>query len=146
MKRFRIYALPLSLLLSSYALAEGNEKEIYNYRVDMMEASQSHLKALRRYVDGKLAITEHVPSHVEALLAMNGMIKEMFPAGKQHPDTEALASIWSDSRGFQGAIENNRRKIIALQQVDPTDMAAMKRAVNEVRMSCGDCHSYFRDR
>ena len=147
MKGFRILSMILSILLSSTAMADDNEDLVYLYRSDVMAASSNHLKALKRYVEGHLAIKNHVPAHVDSLLELNGMYQDLFPAGKQqHPESEALPAIWSDPQGFQYAIQNNHRKIIALKQVDPDDMKAMKRAVNEVRMSCGDCHSYFRER
>lgn len=146
MKRFGILGLILFILLSSTALADGNEEEIYRYRSKVMEASSNHLKALQNYVEGKLAFKKHVPPHVDALLALNSMYRDLFPAGKGHPESEALAAIWSDPQGFQRAIQYNRQRIMALKQVDPGDMETMKRAVNEVRMSCGDCHYYFRER
>ncbi|MET0085212.1 MAG: cytochrome c [Sedimenticola sp.] len=146
MKRFGILGLIFCVFPLSTALADSEGDEIYLYRSNVMEMSSGHLKALKGYVDGKLAIKNHVPGHVDSLLALNGMYQDLFPAGPQHPESEALNSIWSDPRGFQYAIENNRRKIEALQQVDPGDVDALKRAVNAVRMSCGDCHSYFRER
>lgn len=108
MNRFGILGLILCVLLPSIAMADANEDEIYLYRSDVMEASSKHLKILKRYVEGKLAIENHVPAHVDALLAPNGMYKDLFPVGNQHPESEALPAIWSDPRGFQSAIEWNR--------------------------------------
>ena len=146
MKRFGILGLLLCVLLPSIVLADGNVEEVYFYRSNMMKASSGHLKALRAYVKGELAIDKHVSAHVDALLALSGMYQDLFPAGEQHPDSEALPMIWNDPRGFQSAIKYNRKRIMALKQVDPNDKKALKRAVNEVRMSCGDCHYYFRER
>ena len=135
----------LFALLPSATMAEEDVEEIYFYRSNVMEISSTHLKALKSYVDGKLAIEGHIPAHVDALLDLNSMYQDLFPAGNQYPESEALPAIWSDPRGFQYAIQNNRQKIMALKEVDPSDLKAMKRAVNEVRMSCGDCHSYYRE-
>ena len=146
MQAFAIPGFTLCVLLSPAVLADGNADHVYLYRSNVMEISAGHLKALKGYVDGELAIKDHVPAHVDALLALNGMYQDLFPAGEQHPESEALGAIWSDPRGFKHAIQHNHRKIMALKQVDPGDMKTMKRAVNEVRMSCGDCHSYFRER
>ena len=146
MKRFTLPGLILSVLLPSASIAEGSDEAMYFYRSHMMEASASHLKALQGYVKGELAIKDHVPFHVDALLTLNGMYQDLFPAGEQHPESEALPAVWSDPRGFRQANEYNRQRIMALKQVDPADIKAMKRAVNEVRMSCGDCHSYYRER
>lgn len=145
MKRYLIPGLMVSVLLPFIAMAEENVDAVYLYRSNVMEISAKHLKALRSYVKGDLAIESHVPSHVDALLNLNGMYQDLFPLGEQHPESEALPAIWSDPRGFQYAIQNNRRKIMALKEVDPADMKSMKRAVNEVRMSCGDCHTYFKE-
>ena len=145
MKPFGISALILCALLPSLANSEGHDEKLYLYRSNVMEMSSTHLKALKSYVDGELAIKDHVPAHVDALLGLNGMYQGLFPAGEQHPESEALPAIWSDPRGFEYAINNNRLKIMSLKQVDPADMPAMKRAVNEVRMSCGDCHTYYRE-
>lgn len=146
MKRFGIPGLIICALLPSIATADGNVEALYIYRSNMMEISSTHLKALKSYVNGELPIKNHVPIHVDALLDLNGMCQDLFPAGEQHPESETLPAIWGDPSGFNRAIQHNRQKIMALQQVDPGDMKMMKRAVNEVRMSCGDCHSYFRDR
>lgn len=146
MKRHEIFGLILTVLLPPSATADGDETEIYLYRSHVMEASSNHLKALKHYVEGELAIENHVSVHVDALLDLNGMYQDLFPVGKQHPESEALPAIWSDPRGFQQAIQYNRQRIMILKQVDPSDMKTMKRAVNEVRMSCGDCHYYFRER
>lgn len=145
MKRYLIAGLMVSLLLPFITTAEDNVDAIYLYRSNVMEISGKHLKALRSYVKGDLAIETHVPNHVDALLNLNAMYQDLFPAGEQHPESEALPAIWSDPRGFEYAIQNNRRKIMDLKEVDPADMTAMKRAVNEVRMSCGDCHTYFKE-
>lgn len=146
MKRVVILGLILSISPLPIAMADDDVEAIYFYRSNVMEISSMHLKALQGYVKGNLAIKNHVQVHVDALLALSGMYKDLFPAGKQHSESEALAAIWSDSRGFQQALEYNRQRIIALKQIDPGDIDTLKRAVNEVRMSCGDCHSYFRER
>ncbi|MES9941175.1 MAG: cytochrome c [Candidatus Thiodiazotropha sp. 6PLUC2] len=138
--------MSLCLLLPSILLADDNVEETYLYRTNMMEISANHLKALKGYVNGSLAIKNHIPTHVDALLTLNNIYQDLFPEGEQHPESEAMGVIWSDPRGFQSAIQHNRKRIMALKQVDPNDMQTMKRAVNEVRMSCGDCHSYFRER
>ena len=148
MQSIRIFGLILSITLPSAVMADdGSDEAMYQYRSDVMEASSNQLKALKRYVEGNLSIENHVPSHVDALLNLNGMYHDLFPAGnKQHPESEALPAIWSDPKGFEYAIQYNRKRIMALEQVDTGDITAMKRAVNEVRMSCGDCHSYYRER
>lgn len=146
MKYIGILSLSLYLLLPSTITANDIMEETYFYRTDVMEISANHLKALKGYVNGTLAIKDHVPVHVDALLKLNHIYQDLFPAGKQHPESEALSLIWSDPRGFKSAIQHNRKRIMALKQVDPSDMSTMKRAVNDVRMSCGDCHSYFRER
>lgn len=146
MKPFAMPGLILCTLLPATTMAEDSVEDIYHYRSRMMEASSSHLKALQSFVKGELSIEKHVPLHVDALLSLSSMYHDLFPPGNQHPESEAMPAIWSDPRGFQSALQYNRQKIKALKQVDPGDMAAMKRAVNEVRMSCGDCHYYFRDR
>ena len=146
MKYFGILGLILCVFLPVTVIANDNEKELYRYRSKVMDAAQSHLRALQAYVKGNLAFKNHVSSHVDALLELNGMYQDLFQPGNIHPDSAALPLIWSDPRGFQQAIQNNRQKIMALKQVDPADMKTLKRAVNEVRMSCGDCHYYFRER
>ena len=145
MKHPGIYSLFLLVLLSSAAMAEDSEEAIYLYRSNIMEMAQTHLKALQKYVKGELSIEKHIPKHVDALLALNSLYEDLFPAGKQHPESEALPAVWSDPKGFQQGIQYNRQRIMALKQVDPADMKTMKRAVNEVRMSCGDCHYFFKD-
>lgn len=146
MKRLVIFGLILHILLPSTAMAEGDEEDVYRYRTNVMKISSNHLKALKAYVNGSLPIKNHIPAHVDALLSLNAIYQDLFPAGKQDPESEALPLIWSDPRGFQQAIAHNRKRLMALKEVDPGDMVAMKRAVNEVRMSCGDCHYYFRVR
>ncbi len=146
MSRIGILGLICCALVQLTVVADGDGDALYLHRSRMMEASSSHLKALQAYVKGELAIKDHVSTHVDALLALNAMYQDLFPAGEQHPESEALPMIWSDSRGFQQAIQHNRQRIMALKQVNPGDVAMLKRAVNEVRMSCGDCHYYFRQR
>lgn len=146
MKRFGLLCFAFSLLPPSTVLADHNVEEVYRYRSEVMEASSNHLEALKHYVEGNLAVTSHVPAHVDALVALSGMYQDLFPAGEQHPESDAKVAIWNDPQGFQQALEYNRQRIMALKQVDPADRTALKRAVNEVRMSCGDCHYYFKER
>jgi cytochrome c556 len=146
MKRIAFHCINLCLLLPLSIGAQQGGSEIYDYRAKVMEASSNHLKALQAYVEGRLSLKDHIPFHADALLALNGMYQDLFPAGDQHPESEAKTVIWSDPRGFTNAIEYNRRKILALQQADPADVNALSRAVNEVRMSCGDCHFFYRER
>lgn len=145
MKLFPVLAVITGLLLPTTALPESNVETVFFYRSNVMEASSAHLKALRRYVEGGFSLKTHVKGHADALLALNAMYKDLFPKGqKQHPDSEAKRVIWRDTLGFKAAIRNNKRKIMALQAVDPADRPKLKKAVNEVRMSCNDCHYYFR--
>lgn len=148
MKYLIILGFAFSILLPSVGLTDDNEDEnaIYSYRMDVMENSSKHLKALRRYVKGALPIEGHVQAHVDALLALNSMYQDLFPAGQQHPESLAKPMIWSDPRGFQQAIQYNRQRIMAIKQIDASDIDKLKRAVNEVRMSCGDCHYYFKEK
>jgi len=146
MKRSEKLGVLLAVFLPSSILADDSVEHNYLYRSNVMEISAKHLKALQGYVKGELAIKKHIPAHVDGLLAMNAMNQDLFPAGEQHPESEALPAIWSDPRGFRQANEYNRQRIMALKEIDPSDMGAMKRAVNQVRMSCGDCHSYYRER
>lgn len=142
-----ILGLILCSLLQSAVLAEGDEQNIYPYRSKVMDASSNHLKALQAYVRGELEIKDHFQAHADALLDLNGMYQDLFPAGKErHPESEAVPSIWIDPRGFQQVIKHNRKRIMALRQIDASDEMKLKQAVNDVRMSCGDCHSCYRER
>lgn len=146
MKRNLITGLVLTSLIGSAVTADDNVDEIYRYRSYVMSASQDHLKALKAYVEGELAIQGHVPAHVDSLLKLNDMYQDLFPTGPQHPESEALSLIWSDPSGFKQSILYNRKAIQVLGQVDPNDVKMLKRAVNEVRMTCNDCHYYYRER
>jgi len=146
MKRYAVLVTLLSGCLFAGVSAEGDGEGMFKYRTQVMYASIGHLEALRAYVDGELPLRRHVPEHVDALLALNALYPMLFPPGSQHPESRALPAVWSDPRGLRLAIEYNRRAILALKQVDPGDRQALKRAVNQVRMSCGDCHYYYRRR
>ncbi|MCG8037941.1 MAG: cytochrome c [Candidatus Thiodiazotropha taylori] len=146
MKLLASLSLTIALLLPATASTDDSVEDNYHYRSRIMENASNHLKALQGYVKGELSIESHIPTHVDALLNLNQIYQDLFPAGDQHPESEALPLIWNDPRGFQSAIQHNRRKIMTLKEVDPSDMKTMKRAVNDVRMSCGDCHYYFRER
>jgi cytochrome c556 len=146
MKRSVLPGLLLTVLLSSGAFSDVDGEAMFKYRSKVMYASIGHLEALQAYVKGELPLQSRVPGHVDALLELNAMYQHLFPAESGHPDSKALPMIWSDPQGVRQAIEHNRRAIVALGQVDPGDLASMKRAVNQVRMSCGDCHYYFRAR
>ena len=138
--------LILTLLFPPITAADDNVEKVYRYRSHVMEASSHHLKALQNYVAGNLALKDHVTAHVDALMALSGMYLDLFPAGPQHPESTAKPLVWSDQRGFKQAHQYNRKRIMILKQVDPTDMKTLKRAVNDVRMSCGDCHYYFKEK
>lgn len=69
----------------------------------------------------------------------------LFPEGSETgAETEAKPEIWSDSAGFQAAIEKFRTETAAYIDAPAQDLDGFKAAFGGITKNCGDCHEKYR--
>ena len=69
----------------------------------------------------------------------------LFPEGSETgAETEAKPEIWSDSAGFQAAIEKFRTDTAAYVEAPAQDLDGFKAAFGGITKNCGACHEKYR--
>ena len=88
---------------------------------------------------------ENEKSAREALAAMGTEIKDVFPAGSDTGDTDALPLIWQEQDKFAQLLTAVEKSTAELRDaVAANDKAATMKAFKAVGESCKGCHDRYR--
>ena len=145
MKRLAIVFGTLALSCSVVAAIDPIEarKEGFKTFKKEMGAIKKLIEAGDAGQQGKLL--SHAKSLDSAAAEQWSKVKEHFPAGSHHGDTEALPSIWEKATEFQAAIDKQKNATAALVTAAQTaDPAQWKAAFGQVGGSCKNCHDSFK--
>jgi cytochrome c556 len=129
--------------------AQGPAKAAYDYRHEVFESLGKHMKSLSFFAKGTLEPrTPDLVAHATAIHQMSTLVPALFPAGSGPdavPETEALASIWTDPAGFAARSEALQTESAALVEIAKGgDIEAFKAQLGKVGGTCGACHDGFR--
>lgn len=142
--------LGIGLIISSIAFgisagpAAADEAAV-KYRKTVMDALAAHMVASAAIVKGQAGKPEHLAGHAAAVAALGKMVKDLFPAGSDTGDTNALPIAWEKPDQLMAdakALEEASVQFAAAAASG--DVKAAGAAMGAVGKSCGGCHSTFR--
>jgi len=144
----RLLVVLAGLALGAVAHAEDAPEDVITYRGVTMGLMGRHNKAVKMIVNGDVAYKDDLVPHAEALVALGKNLGEQFPAGSgpdSGKETEALATIWSNAKGFDAAVKAYQTAAAALlEAAREGDLAKAAEARGDIGKSCGGCHDDFR--
>jgi cytochrome c556 len=138
---FVISALFAALALGSATAADP--AAAIKYRQAVMTAQGGHMAAIASIIKGEVDHKPHLPAHIEAIAGTAKMVRDLFPAGSDKGDTQALPGIWQRPAAFREAYE--ALEAAAPKLVEKSGGAdALRTAFGEVARACKGCHDNFR--
>ncbi|NCG22247.1 MAG: cytochrome c [Rhodobacterales bacterium] len=150
MYRFTIAAtLVATLFTAPAALADDSPADTVKYRHIQMETMGKHMYSSKLILKGNVSRAEDLNAHAAALHALGNNLVAQFPANTK-PDgkleTEALAAIWTDAKGFEKAVKAYNDATSNYVVVAKTgDLVKALEAYGKVGQSCGGCHDTYRE-
>lgn len=134
-------AATLTLVFSAYA---ADPAAAIKYRQNTMTALGGHMSAANAILKGEAGQKSHLSGHLDGILAAAKMTQDLFPAGTDKGQTDALPAIWERTADFDKAVESLEAASARLAAVRSGDPEALKAAFGNVGKACKSCHDSFR--
>ena len=115
------------------------------YRQAVMKALGGHMSALNALLKGEVEHKGHAKGHAEAIVSTAEMTRDLFPAGSDKGDTEALPAVWERPDEFRktvDALETAAAKLASAAKSGDAD--SLRTAFGEMGKACKGCHDNFR--
>jgi cytochrome c556 len=139
----RKYAIAGLLMIGVASAALGQTDPIKARRA-IMKANGAAIGALVKTVKGETPFDADAAKAALQTIHNSATIADLFPAGSDQGDTNALPKIWADTAGFQAALG----KLIAADEAQlanpPADVAGIKAALGALGPACTGCHNAYR--
>lgn len=134
-----------SIVLGISAGPAAADEAAVKYRKTIMDAMAAHMGASVAIVKGQAGKPDHLPGHAEALAALGKMVKDVFPAGSDMGDTNALPVAWEKPDELMAKAKALEEATAEFAKVAASgDLQAAGAAMGAVGKTCGGCHSTFR--
>jgi cytochrome c556 len=138
-------AVITTVAVSTVAIAETTSEDAAEYRESVMTSLKGHIGAASMHVRGLVEGQEFLVKHAQGLANGASELKQLFPAGSNVNDSEALPVIWEQPEEFAAAID----KAVAatkkfVEATEGGDKVAITAAFKEVGGACRGCHDKFR--
>jgi cytochrome c556 len=134
----------LALIMAGSADAAEPQDEI-DYRQSIMTAVKGHNAAAQDIIRGKVAFSDYLPAHADAIVALFAELDHIFPEGSDFGETAALPAIWEKPEEFAKAVDKAQqaaqRFADAAASGDPFDIEETHRQLGD---ACKGCHREFR--
>tara|TARA_B100000029_G_C17530052_1_gene942964 strand:- start:931 stop:1374 length:444 start_codon:yes stop_codon:yes gene_type:complete len=119
-------------------------EDALEYRHDVFESSEYHIKAAFAIFLGKVPHSEHLVLHANALADFGNMISALFPEGSE--GGEALPAVWEEPELFASRLEEYRQAAAAFKLAASEDnKASIQTALPALGQACKNCHDKFRE-
>lgn len=145
LKRTLAFALGWLILCSPAQIAATEDAEaIIKYRKSVLGAMGGEMKAMSTILRGRVK-PENLASHAENMQRSSMLLGDLFPAGTDKGDTDALPAIWQNPRDFSrkmAAFEKAAKNLAAAAAKDDRRRTAM--AIQQLGQSCKGCHDKYR--
>ena len=102
--------------------------------------------AMAAIVKDQVSHPDHVAAHAESIAAIGRMAKDLFPAGSDVGNTDALPAVWQQPEEFAKVVADFETASANLVAADGSDPAALGAAFAAVGKTCGGCHQKFRQK
>jgi cytochrome c556 len=141
----RLLTAALAAILIAGPAAADTAVNSIKYRQNVMKAMSAHVSAFFMVNMGTISQPGHLKAHANALADLGAQTKDLFPAGTDVGQTEALPLIWQEPAEFAKAVKAVEDSTAALKKaVDAGDKAATGAAAKALGESCKGCHDRYR--
>lgn len=131
--------------VSVQVIAETTAEDAKKYRASIMTTFKGHIGASSMIVRGLVEDNGQLAAHAAGLANSALELKNVFQAGSDVDESEALPVIWEEPEKFAAAIEKLTETTAAFEDAaEGGDKAAIGEAMKNVGMSCRGCHDDFR--
>lgn len=138
-----ITLLILSLLMANIVYADA-EAEI-KYRQAVMKSVGGHMASMAAILKGKTHLSD-LKAHASSLATMATIVPNVFPEGSAEGKTEALKTIWKDSKKFKSSMDKFVKAANQMNEAASSEkMDAIGSAIKALGQSCKGCHDDFRE-
>jgi cytochrome c556 len=139
--RILIWAVGLAMALTTVVVT-ATEGEV-EYRQHTMTAVGGHMQAAVDILRQKVAHTDHMALHADALANLSEILPSLFPEGSDGGD--ALPAVWEDPEDFAERLSAVREAAVGFSAAaGSTDMAALGEAFQALGQACKGCHDTYR--
>jgi cytochrome c556 len=132
-------------LVSATTCAETSPADAIKYRKAVMSAMAAHVGAFLLVNMGKVEHPDHLKAHASALADLGAQARDIFPAGTDTGNTDALPLIWQENEQFQQLVtklENSSRQL--RDAVAGNDKPGTMAAFKSLGEACKGCHDRYR--
>ncbi|HSD68551.1 MAG TPA: cytochrome c [Woeseiaceae bacterium] len=140
-----VTAALISVAVSPSAGADTTPQDASDYRKSVMTTLKGHIGASSMHARGLVDGQEFLVKHANGLANGVSELQQLFPAGSNVEDSDALPVIWEKPEEFAAAID---KAVAATQKfvaaAESGDKEAISSAFREVGGSCRGCHDTFR--
>ena len=130
-------ALALCATSATASAAEGAAE----YREHVMEAKGGHMQAMVDILQQKVAHTDHLALHADAMADLADICYTLFPAGSEGGD--ALPAIWEQPDDFQTKLDAFSSAAHGLKQTIASG-GDIGPAFQQLGQACKGCHDNYR--
>ena len=135
----------LTLGFAALSQAEPAPEDAAKYRQAVMKALSGHNGALRLIVADRAGNAAKLTNHIEALANLADEVGDVFQAGSDLDDDEALPAIWENPDAFANAVTRFEEAAAALKTVAANnDIESVNSALKDFGDACKGCHEDFR--
>ena len=130
---------------STGGVAETTAEDAYDYRIAIMTTLKGHLLASSSVLRGLVDDRGQVANHAQSLVNSIEELGDVFQAGSNVGDSNALDAVWEDAEKFRAAVENAEQASATFAAASANgDKEAMAAAFRELGGACKNCHDDFR--
>jgi cytochrome c556 len=134
----------LATLALAVAAHAADPAAVIKYRQSTMSALGGHMSSANAILKGEAGQKAHLAAHLDGIVATAKMARDLFPAGSDKGETNALPAVWEKGADFQKAAAALEVATAKLSAAKPGDAEAVKAAFGEVGKACKGCHDAFR--
>jgi cytochrome c556 len=138
-------AVAVTLGVSIHAAADTTPEDAADYRLAIMTSLRGHIGAASMTVRGLVDDRGQLVNHAQGIANSVMELGNIFPAGSNIADSEALPVIWEEPEEFAAAIMKAQDASLAfVEAAESGDAEAIGGAFRELGGACRGCHDRFR--
>ena len=138
--------LAMTLMVGASTVALG-DTDVIKTRQASMKAIGGAMGSLVKMAKGEVAYDAAAAKAAVATIAAKAEgFDTLFPAGSDKGETEAKATIWSDTAGFKAALGKLQAAAKANADGVGTGLDGVKAALGGLGGACKGCHDTYREK
>jgi len=145
--RFAMAAMPLLAMLAGAPVpAHENAVGLTAERMEVMKDMASHMRALGKMLDGRVAYDASAArDHALALHANCHQVATQFPSETHDHHSRAAPAVWEQPEKFRAEMDNLARLVTELVSATASgERDAIRLRFVDAGRACASCHETFR--